>query len=187
MHRRLFIATKVDTSEKLKETVNYFKQKMQSDKIKWTDLSSMHLTYKFLGDTNEQLIDSINGTLTEIGEETPTFSINVNGLGTFGSFYKPKVMWAGVEGGNSIISLQKNIETGMENFGFKPEEREFHPHLTLGRIKYVTDKQFFKELIQNYANVFFQEHIIDSFHLIESRLTPQGPQYTTLHTYGLKE
>jgi 2'-5' RNA ligase len=57
------------------------------------------------------------------------------GVGAFPSVAKPSVLWVGVEAPAALSALQREIEAAMVELGFDPEERAYHPHITVGRIK----------------------------------------------------
>jgi len=46
-----------------------------------------------------------------------------------------RIVWAGIAGEDELLSLEKEIETGLEKKGFPKEDRPFSPHLTIGRVK----------------------------------------------------
>ena len=72
------------------------------------------------------------------------------------------------------------------NLGFESEEREFHPHLTLGRIKRISNTQALTEFIKlNNPNIK-GEYLIKRFQLIRSDLRMSGPEYTVLKEFELQ-
>jgi len=61
------------------------------------------------------------------------------------------------------------------------------PHLTLGRIKFIKDKQMFQKIIDETKGISFQEIIVDKFILYESVLKKEGPVYLALKTFQLRK
>ncbi|NSL50937.1 RNA 2',3'-cyclic phosphodiesterase [Calidifontibacillus erzurumensis] len=107
----------------LKEEVSY--------KI-WTYKKDLHITLKFLGPVDQQRLVKLQEELTII-EKIPSFTVEIGTLGTFGNLKEPRVIWAGVEKTKELASLQQQIENCAINVGFQKENREYRPHITLGK------------------------------------------------------
>ena len=45
------------------------------------------------------------------------------------------MLWVGVSADPGLAALQEDLESALEREGFPREERDFRPHLTLGRVK----------------------------------------------------
>jgi RNA 2',3'-cyclic 3'-phosphodiesterase len=96
---------------------------------------SWHLTLRFLGWTTEEQRDRILGFLaTHV--DVPRFSIGFAGLGAFPGAGRAAVLWLGVRRGSEDVSrLAALTEEAATSAGFEPEDRPFHPHVTLARIR----------------------------------------------------
>jgi 2'-5' RNA ligase len=101
---------------------------------KWVHHEDLHITMQFLGDTPSDRIPHITHALQEISAVSNHLLLCVESLGLFGRQSQPSVLWAGI-GGNvkGLHSLQQRITDALKPLGFTPEERTFHPHLTLAR------------------------------------------------------
>jgi 2'-5' RNA ligase len=65
-----------------------------------------------------------------------SFPISLQGFGAFPNPRKATVFWAGIGRGASDVSLLNElVEEAAVSAGLIPEERPFHPHLTLSRIR----------------------------------------------------
>ena len=89
---------------------------------------------------------------------------------------------------HKLLRLQKNLEIVLEPLGFKPENREFTPHLTLARVNEQAspeDRQKFGELV---VGTKFEAGIInvDAISLMQSRLQRTGAIYSRLSLVKLK-
>ena len=73
----------------------------------------------------------------------------------------------------------------MEELGFERDRQNFVPHLTIGRIKFIQDKNHFSRVIGGYKGQEFERMVVNEFELIESRLQPTGPVYTVLESFEL--
>lgn len=143
---------------------------------------NLHLTLKFLGEVREERIRDISEILKEISKGFKKFEVTLQGIGAFPNQSSPRVIWTGVEKGRKeMIELQKEIEERLVPLGFKKEERGFHPHLTIARVKGRGD---FKELFEtDYKSRTF---LIDKIILFKSTLTPKGPIYEELEKLLLR-
>ena len=93
----------------------------------------------------------------------------------------PRVIWMGLIDGSEILtSLQKQIETQLEKIGFQPEDRPFHPHLTLGRMKSSRGKEELAGRMEKHKEEEFGDLRVERVILFKSDLKPSGPIYTPL-------
>jgi 2'-5' RNA ligase len=187
MNIRLFIASKIILDPSTKKHISSIRSKLHRENIKWVNTDIMHITYKFLGDTDEQLLPDIKDQLQEIAAKFPKTSLILKGMGVFPSPFKPRVLWLGFEENNILTKLAESIDKQLEQLGFETENRPFKPHLTLGRIKYLKDKNTLLELLKNYQTCQFQEIPINQITLFKSQLTPSGPIYTPLANFELQQ
>ncbi|CAN7264877.1 RNA 2',3'-cyclic phosphodiesterase [Paenibacillus sp. LjRoot153] len=101
---------------------------------KWVHPEDLHITLQFLGDTPSDSVPHITKVLQEIMTVSSPLSLSLESLGFFGRSTQPSVLWAGVGGDvEGLHSLQQQVAAALTPLGFKPEERTFHPHLTLAR------------------------------------------------------
>lgn len=177
---RLFIAVEIpkDVSEKLHSL-----QKNLHVPGKATLTKSFHLTLKFLGEVDKEKLSILIEELSKISFKP--FEASLSKIGAFPSTNNPRVVWIGLEPHETINSLQKQVDQATQNLGFAPDKR-FHPHLTLARIKFLKDKRSFKDTLGDIVppSVAFN---IDSFKLIKSTLTPQGPEYEVLESFRAQQ
>jgi 2'-5' RNA ligase len=104
--------------------------------INWTRSEGFHLTLKFLGNVGEDRISEIVHAIRGVTETFLFFVVSVGDVGVFPHTRSPRVIWIGVKSvGDDLVRLQGGIEKVLGPLGFPPEDRPFHPHLTLGRIK----------------------------------------------------
>lgn len=135
---RAFIAIDLTEAvqEELTSIINDLKQKVPNKSVRWVRPENIHLTLKFLGDTKIDSLDQITGGLDRVGKEKPPFNLNLGKLGCFPNPRRPRVIWVGVSGDiDTLQSLQKMIDQMLNPLGWDLDKREFHPHLTIGRIK----------------------------------------------------
>ncbi len=183
---RCFIA--IELPEEINEALAELQGKLKrcGADIKWARPENIHLTLKFLGDTHEDDIEKISGKLLDICSNFDLFEIELAGIGVFPARKSPRVLWAGIKAGQTIIDLQKEIDSSMIEYGFIPEKRAFSPHLTIGRFR----SSKFKEALLNEVRSQ-QERLLGSFEarsliLYRSELKPSGAEYTKISEALLK-
>jgi len=183
--KRLFIAIKFHPTEALIDVFRSLKENLQEDKIKWVEEHNLHLTLKFFGDTEEARIPAIRRALKAAAERSPGFELELKGTGIFGSRYDPRVIWFGIEPNPSLQDLYANLWEELGNLGYVPDSQNFVPHLTIGRVKYIRDKRFFQEAVQQYRDEYIQKETVRELYLYESILRPEGPVYKIIENFVL--
>ena len=74
---------------------------------------------------------------------------------------------------------------GLKGVNIKMEERPYNPHLTLGRIKHVNNKEVLKSLIEQFQNSEIQIVPVAEIVLYESILLQTGPVYKPIASFNL--
>jgi len=157
--------------------------------ISWVRPASIHLTIKFLGDIDEQIIEPLREALAEVFKDQYAISIPLERLGAFPSLQAPRVLWVGAaerwEQGDEakrLAVLHRSVETCCDSLGFASDGRPLSPHLTLARIK-SGGREFGQALAR--SGVLDQPLSLDflaveSVALMKSELKPTGSVYTKL-------
>jgi len=154
--------------------------------VRWVSPEKIHLTLKFFGNIDESKIDPIVKSIEEPIRTTPPFSLKVRGVGAFPYLKNPRVIWMGlVDGKEVLVSFQKQLERELEKIGFEPEERAFHPHLTLGRMKTSKGREELTGRMERYTEEEFGNFQVERIVLFKSDLKPTGPIYTPLREMKL--
>jgi 2'-5' RNA ligase len=111
-------------------------------RIAWVQPASLHLTLKFLGDTEEKVVEPLRDAIAQSIATQQAVSIPIERLGAFPRMQGPRVIWVGPaedwERGaeaKRLVAIQQMIEQSCEGFEFVRETKLFNPHLTLARIK----------------------------------------------------
>ncbi len=183
--KRIFAAIKIIPDENFLQIYYRLKNAMKKDKIKWVSEENIHITLKFFGETEEKRIESICEILDDVSHEFNSFNINFSKVGIFGSSYKPRVIWFGIENAKSLISMEANLNNRLEQIGIKNDRQNFVPHLTIARIKSLWDRKLFQKEIEKYKSVEIQNFKADKIILFESILRPQGPKYEIIESFDL--
>ncbi len=97
--------------------------------------ANWHVTLRFLGATYEDERDRLCHGLDE-ADFGPPFGVRFGGLGAFPRPARATVLWLGFSRGDDRLSgLAAVAEEAAVAAGWMMEERPFHPHLTLSRIR----------------------------------------------------
>jgi 2'-5' RNA ligase len=175
---RGFIAIDIEPNKKLIELENEIK-KTGAD-LKLVEPKNIHITLKFLGDTEETLVDEIEKIITNAVKEAKSFNIQLKGTGVFPNQNYIKVVWLGIQNGEPIAEIAKKIDEQTSKIGFEKEKRGFSPHLTIARVKTAKNKEKLLQVLEKYRDVEFADIKIETIKLKKSELTPKGPIYTDL-------
>lgn len=184
---RLFIAAPLSQRVETElENIIYHLKKVAGN-IRWVKPAYIHLTIKFLGETNQSSIKSLTEIIDNVSSTTSISEFEIAKLGGFPSLIRPKALWAGLDGDQAQLErLAGQVDERVHELGFEKETRKFRPHLTLGRIK---KPEAIPELAE-FIEQFEIEPIpvkIDRLTLFVSTLTPQGPIYEKLHQALFKQ
>jgi 2'-5' RNA ligase len=148
---------------------------------KWAAPDGIHLTLRFLGEIEEEMVGRLRGLLKEAAAESKPFHLSIGSLGFFPNERNPRVLWIGVgEGAEESEALQKKIERGVVALGFSAEDRPFHPHLTLARIKSARGARGLVDVVASHRDVSAGLCVVDRIMLFQSELKPTGAVYTKL-------
>jgi len=172
---RLFIALDL---QKTDDYVEGLKQYLKQTGIALS--TGSHLTLKFLGEADDETAEKIKKKLSEVSFSE--FELKTEAIGQFPLRGTPRVIWLGVEENKEIYGLRQRIEHALSGFGF-PQDFRFHPHITLGRIKFLHDKYGFMQRLKA-VRTEPKKVKVDSFKLFESVLTQQGPVYKTIASFS---
>jgi 2'-5' RNA ligase len=153
--------------------------------VKLVEPGNIHITIKFLGETDENHIDIIEQSMKESVLTIKPFPITLKGTGVFPNQNYMKVLWIGITDEGNIKTIVHAIDEKLEPLGFKKENRGFSPHLTVGRVKTARNKDQLLKVIENYKTVEFTIQKVQSITLKKSELTPKGPIYSTLREVPL--
>jgi len=155
--------------------------------VKWVSSEQIHLTLKFLGDVQTDKIDSIMALLQEQLIRFSSFEVELNAVGTFPNAHHPKILWLGLTDPQKTISAMVEIlEDKLSSLGFKKETREFHPHMTIGRLRSNKNVRVLSEKLKKISIPLGIKQLVNEVVLFQSTLTSQGPIYTPLGGVKLK-
>jgi len=158
-------------------------------RISWVQPLSLHLTVKFVGDMDEQLVDPLRVALGQTLDRHRVVNVQLERLGGFPRPHSPRVLWVGpseawergTESGR-MGEIHGTIEQTCDDLGFLRETKPFSPHLTLARIR-VGERQVGAALVRSGVldcPLAVGTLVMGSVALMRSELKPTGSVYTKL-------
>jgi RNA 2',3'-cyclic 3'-phosphodiesterase len=153
--------------------------------LKWSPVYNLHVTLKFIGEWAEEKLPQLETALNSVAVREP-IAAEVKGLGWFPNPHHPRVFWAGVNGGDALAALAKDIDASLVPLGVAAEERPFNAHLTLARIKEPAPLHSLRSSIAQLESVEFGAFEVTRFFLFRSQPGSVGSIYTKLSEYPLQ-
>jgi 2'-5' RNA ligase len=184
---RTFIA--VEIPENITSAIRELQQGLKGYgvDIRWIRPENIHLTLKFLGDVPAADIDTICGAISKTVDGVPAIPLQAKGIGVFPGIKRPRVLWVGLTGQiESLMKLQKTLDSNLKDIGFPPEKRSFKGHLTIGRIKTIIPGKKFGDALMAFKNFESEAFVAHKIILFKSELKPQGAVYTHLASTALR-
>jgi len=146
---------------------------------------NIHITLKFLGDTNISKIEKIMEAIKNASGDFQSFSYKIGkSLGAFPVAESARIVFAPVvEGSDKIVEIYKNLENNLSKIKIPKENRKFISHITIARIR---NKKNISEILKNIELDYKNQHKCTKITLFESRLKPDGAEYIVACEAGLK-
>lgn len=149
--------------------------------VSWVPERNLHLTLKFLGEIPPARADELAGLMAEAAREIPPFEFRMGDAGGFPTLRAPRVLWVGFREPLELVGeLHQNMENTLSGAGFPRDERRFHPHVTVGRVKGRVAQSWGETYASAISGVTFDTITVTSYRLYESRLSPSGANYQVL-------
>jgi len=158
--------------------------------VRWVPPGNIHLSLKFLGNISPANLDILTQMIRAEAESCQSFVMQVNGLASFPSPKRPRVIYIGLQAPAELETLQHGIESATTRLGYESEERGFSPHLTVGRVRQnisASDQQKIRRALEETQIDSLGTARVDSVHLFNSDLKPTGAVYTRLFSAPLKK
>jgi RNA 2',3'-cyclic 3'-phosphodiesterase len=102
--------------------------------VRWLVATSLHVTIKFLGDTDAAAVPDIDRALHEAAARRAPIDLRIGGLGGFPSLRRASIVWIGVAPDPALMALYRDLEPALSRLGYPRETRPFRPHITVGRV-----------------------------------------------------
>jgi len=180
---RLFVALEIP--ENIQSKISELKDEVigGSSDLKWEKRDKIHLTLKFIGEVEDELVGPLINSLDFLEQCN---KINCR-LTKFGFFFRqgiPQILWIGLSVDEFLFDLVGQLNSKLTKFGIPVEEKKFKPHITLLRIK----RKFPEDWVTKFNSFIIPETIFtaDNILMIKSELLPESSKYTVLKKFNLK-
>ena len=156
--------------------------------LRWTNTDNLHLTLRFLGETQAQQRRHIQEGLARLAAARQPFTLSLSRLGCFRSWKNLRVLWVGIEGDAvALRALQSDVEALARRCGFDADKQPFVPHVTLARANrnaprsalHAASEQLQRAAAEETPQLEYNWSVRDLY-FIRSVLGGGGPQYSTL-------
>lgn len=175
---RLFVALELpeEPREQLEDLCS------ELPEARFTPFDQLHLTLAFLGEVD-------GGRARDVEEELATvraapLRLELRGVGHFPPRGEPRVLWAGFERSEPLLTLQRSVARHLEQAGCELERRKFHPHVTLARMRDAFPERVAAWLAER-ATFATEPFTVDRMTLFSSTLHRDGPIHREEATYVL--
>ena len=182
---RLFIATSfpAEVLRDLNDRVSAAKPRLPA--ASWVRPETQHLTFAFLGEQRDAILDKLDAPLKAALSKIPKFEAALHGCGFFPNNRHARVGWAGLDPESKFADIAKVVRDTVTKLGIELDGGEFKPHLTLVRVRDPwppASMDLFCRTLKDYRSETFA---VDQVTLFSSQLNPKGAIHTVQGTYAL--
>lgn len=151
--------------------------------IRWVSPTNYHLTLKFLGWVQPELIHAVEDRISAALVGFQPFKFRTARLGGFPSLDSADVVWAGIEDRGETAELATRIEAACVTLGFAAESRGFKAHVTVGRAR---ETRPLKDVVLPMSEQMFSDTRVDGVILFESETKSAGSAYKEISKIAFK-
>ena len=182
---RAFVA--VTTSVDLHRECNRLAVEGHELGMRWVRPESLHLTLRFWADLQADAVPDVCEGLRRAADAWTPFITRVRGLGCFPNADRPRVLWMGLEDPeHQLLQLRRRIDVALATVGLPAEEKPFHPHLTVARVRRAPGRARVAAFLDGHKNEAFGHVAVSHFNLMRSDLSAKGALHTCLHSFPLQ-
>jgi RNA 2',3'-cyclic 3'-phosphodiesterase len=179
---RTFIG--VDIGKAIRDRAVALQEKLAqtTSAVKWVEHDNLHVTLLFLGEVEDREVPTICRAVAEQVQKHASFQLSIERVGCFPNARRPRILWIGVgEGTQELCALHDSLEPPLLALGcYRREERDYTPHITLGRVKGDRPADNLAAALAKHAGWQGGQTTVNEVLVMSSELTAQGPIYTVL-------
>ncbi len=179
---RLFIAIELPSNVRrtLKDHIDHLRDAIPDARASWAREENLHLTLKFFGDMTLTSVERLSQATQRAASAVAPFEMIIGTSGAFPPNGQPRVLWIGIEDPSGELAvLHEVLEDQCVQAGFARENRPYHPHLTIARLR---QAQGARRLSQIHKEMGFDRESLAVTHLalIRSELLREGSRHTVV-------
>jgi 2'-5' RNA ligase len=151
----------------------------------WVRPETQHLTFAFLGEQDEALINRLAPAVEQELASVGRFEGSLHGCGFFPNPRHARVGWIGVEPEQPFAAIAHGVRNAVERTGIHLDRSEFKPHLTVMRMREgwpPLSIEIFNKALREFRSETFT---VDGVTLYSSRLDPRGAIHTPVRRFVL--
>jgi 2'-5' RNA ligase len=184
---RTFIAIEISQEARVRvvEHINHLRREVPNVRASWSREDNLHLTLKFLGNVPVSQISAVSQAAAAAAAAIEPFELTIGGCGWFPPHGKPKVLWIGIDDPDSRLrELQDALQARCAEAGFQRDERAFHPHLTIARLRSPAGSRHLAETHK--AHGFPSQRLtVSELVVFRSELLRDGSKHTAISRHDL--
>lgn len=155
---------------------------------KWVPPQNLHVTLKFIGWLDEEVLDDLCSAVGGAVERRASFDLPFEGVVAVPTTRRCRMLWGSfLDPNGCCTALAEAIEEAVLAFGVEPERRAFRAHATLVRAR--RPKPMGEGALDAAARLIASAPgfmSVPSASLFTSRLTPHGPIYDQIGAWPLE-
>jgi len=184
---RLFCAVEIpnEIRNRVLQHIDQLRTATPAAQASWSRTDNIHLTLKFFGNVDLENISKISKAADEATSRFAPFQIRVKGTGVFPKHGTPRVLWIGIaDPSGKLGELQSQFDEYCEREGFTREDRAFHPHLTVARLRSPNGA---RALADAHKNLEFKpaDFVVSELTVFRSELSSKGSRYSVISKHTL--
>ena len=186
---RVFCAIELPPEVRARAAEHIARLRERAPKVRasWDRAEKLHITLKFLGEIEQARVEALTHAAERASQSVPGIDLSIEGAGAFPPRGLPRVLWLGVlDPSGGLARLQHRLEDECTLEGFAREERPFHPHLTIARLR---TPEGARRLAALHKELGFEAVSLAATELtvVRSELGPGGSRYSTISTHRLRD
>lgn len=176
---RTFVSIDVPVSDEMRELLAELDCRKN---VRVTDTEQIHLTLKFLGDTDDKKVQKLCQSLKIALEGQKPFEVIVEGMGGFPNACRPRVIWLGVKDPYRLKEMAGIVDNCVKELNLNCDDKRFSPHITVGRVNGSTD---IEDLVSSCKGKVLCTFRCDHVNVMESKLYPKGAVHSVIERIPL--
>jgi len=179
--KRVFTA--INLPDEVKEELINFRKRYKNLPVRWIKKENLHITLCFLGDIKEEHLSLISSSLKDISKNYSSFDIYLTEIHPGPNKNLARMIWVSGPVTKQLEKIQNDITNAVSNF-INRGEAGFKLHITLAR---ALKNNFGKtKKIPWFFDKIDLRFTVESFELMESKLSKEGSEYKILEKFDLK-
>lgn len=186
---RVFCAVALpdEVRERVSQHIALLRQAMPDVRASWDRPEKLHITLKFLGEIEQGRVPALSHAAERAAQTVKPFELVIEDTGAFPLHGPPRVLWLRARDSvGGLAHLWKQLEEECARENFKREQRPFHPHLTIARLRSPGGARKLAALHKE-TGFGAQAFMVRELIVIHSELGSGGSRYTEISRHSLSE